>query len=131
MKEMTNVNTVEFHEVTKQRKEFTIENLNMNIPTGYITGFIGPNGSGKTTTIQLMMDILQVDKGDIKIFGKSHKNYHSKQRIGFVYDDLYMYEEFNIKKMKSFIAPLYDRWNEELFQKYLDMFNLPLRKKIK
>ncbi|MFP3359570.1 ATP-binding cassette domain-containing protein, partial [Planococcus sp. SIMBA_143] len=54
-----------------------------------------------------------------------------KQRIGFVYDELYMYEEFNIKKMKSFIAPLYENWNEELFQQYVKKFDLPLKKKLK
>src|SRR5690625_3968640 len=79
----------------------------------------------------MMMDILQVDEGEIKIFGSSHKNFYLKQKIGFVYDDLYMYEEFNIKKMKSFIAPLYDTWNDELFNKYIQEFDLPVRKKIK
>lgn len=125
------MNTVEFHNVTKKRKEFSVENLNITIPKGYITGFIGPNGSGKTTTIQLMMNILQADEGDIQLFGRSHKDHQVKQKIGFVYDDLYMYEEFNIKKMKSFIAPFYETWNEKLFQDYLAKFELPLRKKIK
>ncbi|PAV30949.1 sodium ABC transporter ATP-binding protein [Virgibacillus profundi] len=125
------MNTVEFHNVTKKRKGFSVEDLNITIPKGYITGFIGPNGSGKTTTIQLMMNILQVDEGDIQLFGRSHKDHHVKQKIGFVYDDLYMYEEFTIKKMKSFIAPFYETWNEELFQENLAKFELPLRKKIK
>ncbi|OZU88174.1 sodium ABC transporter ATP-binding protein [Virgibacillus indicus] len=125
------MNTVEFHNVTKKRKGFSVENLNITIPKGYITGFIGPNGSGKTTTIQMMMNILQLDKGDIKLFGTSHKEHQVKQKIGFVYDDLYMYEEFTIKKMKSFIAPFYETWNEELFQDYLAKFELPLRKKLK
>src|SRR5690625_5063657 len=79
----------------------------------------------------MMMDILQIDSGDIKLFGTSQKNHQSKQKIGFVYDDLYMYDEFNIKKMKSLIAPLYDTWNEELFQNYLEKFELPLQKKLK
>lgn len=125
------MNTVEFNHVTKKRKDFSIKNLNITIPQGYITGFIGPNGSGKTTTIQMMMDILQIDEGDIRLFGTSHKDHRVKQKIGFVYDDLYMYEEFNIKKMKSFIAPLYETWNEDLFQTYLTKFELPQRKKIK
>ncbi|MFD2044866.1 ABC transporter ATP-binding protein [Ornithinibacillus salinisoli] len=125
------MNTVEFHHVTKRRKGFSIEDLNITIPKGYITGFIGPNGSGKTTTIQMMMDILQIDEGDIKLFGTSHKDHTVKQRIGFVYDDLFMYEDFTIKNMKSFIAPLYKTWNEVLFQKYVEEFELPLRKKIK
>lgn len=125
------MNTVEFKNVAKNRKDFTIQNLSFTIPTGFITGFIGPNGSGKTTTIQMMMNLLQIDKGDIRIFGNSHKNHHNKQRIGFVYDDLYMYEDFTIANMKAFIAPLYKTWNENLFQRYLEQFELPLRKKVK
>ncbi|MEN2466174.1 ABC transporter ATP-binding protein [Ornithinibacillus sp. FSL M8-0202] len=125
------MNTVEFKNVAKNRKDFTIQNLSFTIPTGFITGFIGPNGSGKTTTIQMMMNVLQIDKGDIQIFGNSHKNHHNKQRIGFVYDELYMYEDFTIANMKAFIAPLYKTWNENLFQRYLAQFELPLRKKVK
>lgn len=125
------MNTVEFHHVTKNRKDFSIENVSFTIPRGYITGFIGPNGSGKTTTIQMMMDILQFDEGNIKLFGASHQDSSTKQKIGFVYDELYMYEDFTIKNMKSFIAPLYESWNEELFQQYVKKFELPTRKKIK
>lgn len=125
------MNVVEFNNVTKKRKDFAIEKINFTIPQGYITGFIGPNASGKTTTIQMMMDILHLDEGDIKLFGTTHKDHRSKQRIGFVYDDLYMYEDFNIKKMKSFIAPLYQSWNEDIFQMYLEKFKLPYKKKLK
>src|SRR5699024_11714829 len=80
---------------------------------------------------QIFIDILQIYKDIIKIFETRHKNHHNKQKIGFVYDDIYMYEEFNIKKMKSFIAPIYETWNENLFQTYLQMFELPFKKKIK
>lgn len=131
MRRRCKVSVVDFMNVSKKQKDFSIKSINITVPQGYITGFIGPNGSGKTTTIQMMMDILQVDSGDIKLFGNTHKNHQSKQKIGFVYDDLYMYEEFNIKKMKSFIAPLYDTWNENLFQVYLAKLNLPFKKKIK
>src|SRR5699024_8363028 len=125
------MNVVEFENVSKKRKNFAINNMNLTIPKGYITGFIGPNGSGKTTTIQLLMDIIQKDTGHISIFGKPHHHHQLKQEIGFVYDDLFMYDEFNIKKMKAFIAPLYRHWNEELFEAYLHTFDLPYKKKIK
>lgn len=125
------MHTVEFRNVTKERKDFSINDVSFTIPAGYITGFIGPNGSGKTTVIQMMMNILQIDAGDIKLFGTNHRDHSTKQNIGFVYDDLYMYEEFNIKKMKAFISPLYDNWNEQLFEMYIKQFNLPLGKKIK
>src|SRR5690625_6923576 len=128
---MNNVNVVEFKNVSKRRKDFSIHDMNFSIPEGYVTGFIGPNGSGKTTTIQMMMDILQIDEGEIHLFGTSNKIHQSKQHIGFVYDDLYMYEEWNIQKMKAFIAPLYNNWNEKLFQTYLEKFELPPKKKIK
>ncbi len=125
------MNVVEFSNVTKKRDEFLLNEINFSIPKGFITGFIGPNGSGKTSTIQMMMDILQVDHGDIYIYGDSHKNHQIKQKIGFVYDELYMYGDFTIKKMKSIIAPLYENWNEDVFQKHLMEFNLPVNKKIK
>lgn len=125
------MNVVEFRNVTKKRKDFSIDNLTISVPQGYITGFIGPNGSGKTSTIQIMMDILQIDEGDIQLFGTSHKDRHSKQKIGFVYDELYMYREFNIKRMHALIAPLYKTWNEDLFKAYLDQFDLPFKKKTK
>ncbi|WP_404454571.1 ABC transporter ATP-binding protein [Oceanobacillus kapialis] len=125
------MNAVKFEDVTKKRKDFTLDNINMTIPRGFVTGFIGPNGSGKTTTIQMLMNLLTPDSGNITLFDKSHKNHQVKQRIGFVYDDLYMYEEFTVNKMKAFIAPIYENWNETLFQKYVKEFDLPLRKKLK
>lgn len=125
------MNTVEFNHVSKKRKDFSIDDISFTIPEGYITGFIGPNGSGKTTTINMMMDILQPDTGTISIFGTSHKNEVNKQKIGFVYEDLYMYEDFTISNIKAFTAPIYKKWNEDLFKKYLQKFQLPIRKKIK
>ena len=125
------MNTVTFDKVTKKRGGFTINDMSFTIPEGYITGLIGPNGSGKTSAIQMMMDIVQPDEGDIHIFGSSHKNIENKQKIGFVYDDLYMYDDFTIKKMKAFIAPLYNDWNEELFNHYLKRFELPYKQKLK
>ena len=125
------MSVVEFKQVTKNWKDFSIKNLNFIIPKGYITGFIGPNGSGKTSTIKLMMDLLQLDEGDITIFGTPHKNSDVKQRIGFVYDDLFMYEDFTIKKMKNLIAPIYKSWNEKRFNELLNRFELPYKKKLK
>lgn len=122
---------VEFKHVTKRLNDFSLDNINFAIPKGFVTGIVGPNGSGKTTIIQLMMNILHPDSGNISLLGKQPTDYHIKQKIGFVYDDLFMYENFNIIKMKSFIAPFYETWNDTLFRKYVDIFDLPMRKKIK
>ncbi|WP_217589425.1 ABC transporter ATP-binding protein [Lentibacillus saliphilus] len=125
------MNAIELQHVSKKRKDFSIENMSFTVPTGYITGLIGPNGSGKTTTLHMLMDIIKADSGCIRLFGNPNEDATQKQRIGFVHDDLYMYEHFNIKKMKAFIAPLYNTWNEDVFQTYLQAFDLPLKKKLK
>src|SRR5690625_1066 len=131
MRRIFEMNVVKCKHITKTWKDFSIKDVHLTIPKGYITGFIGPNGSGKTTTIQLMMDLLRLDSGHITLFGQPHTNNTVKQRIGFVYDDLFMYEDFTIKKMKAFIAPIYDNWNETLFNELLERFELPVRKKLK
>src|SRR5699024_12577435 len=88
---------------TKHRKDFSMENINMTIPEGFVTGLIGPNGSGKTTIIRMMLGLVQPDHGEITLLGTTHKDHRVKQHIGFVHDDLYMYDHFSIKQMKSFI----------------------------
>src|SRR5699024_1551836 len=99
------MNTVTFDKVSKKRGGFTIHDMSFSMPERYISGVIGPNGSGKTTASQMLMDIVHPDEGNIEIYGHSYKNHQTKQHIGFVYDDLYMYDDFTIKKMKAFIAP--------------------------
>lgn len=125
------MNAIEGINVTKRWKDFAINDVRFTIPQGYITGFIGPNGSGKTTIIKLIMDILQLDHGEINLFGLPHSNSHVKQRIGFVYDELFMYDDFTVKNMHKFIAPFYEQWNETLFQDLFEQFNLPYKKKLK
>lgn len=125
------MNAIEVRDVTKQLSHFTIQGLNFSIPKGYVTGFIGQNGSGKTTTIQLIMDVLRPNKGEIKLFDAPNRDVETKQRIGFVYDELYMYQHVTINQMRSFIKPLYDTWDDNLFNYYRREFNLPTRQKIK
>ena len=122
---------IHMQNITKRFKGFAIEDLTIAVPAGYITGFIGPNGSGKSTVIRMIMGLVHPDEGEITIFGKSHDDSSLKQHIGFVYDQLYFYEDLTLKKAKNVIAPLYDDWDEDLYQKYLENFALPERKKIK
>lgn len=96
-------------------------------------GFIGPNGSGKTTTIKAIMNLIRIDQGEIKVFGQDHiqAEKNIKERIGFVYDENHFYEDLTILEMKHIIAPFYRQWDDDLFAKYTGAFELPLRKKIK
>ncbi|REK54359.1 MAG: sodium ABC transporter ATP-binding protein [Geobacillus sp.] len=123
-------------EVRNLRKEFqgfSLKNVSFTLEKGYIMGFIGPNGAGKSTTIKLIMNLIHKDGGEIKVFGLDNVKYEKeiKERIGFVFDENYFYDELTISEVKRVVAPLYRKWDNELFHKYIKEFSLPLKKKIK
>jgi len=126
-------NILEVQNINKSYKDFSLKNVSFELKEGYIMGFIGPNGAGKTTVIKLIMNLIKKDSGSIKVFGKDHiKNEKEiKDRIGFVYDDNCYYEEFKLYEIKRIIAPFYSKWNDDLFNKYIRQFELPLDKKLK
>ncbi|PGE40310.1 sodium ABC transporter ATP-binding protein [Bacillus toyonensis] len=126
-------NVVELKNVSKTYKEFSLKNVSFNIKKGLVTGFIGANGAGKSTTIKLIMDLISKDSGEITVFGEDYqKNQISiKERIGFVYDDNIFYEDMTINELKKFIAPAYKKWDESQFQLYIKRFELPIDAKIK
>ncbi|MHA6251629.1 ABC transporter ATP-binding protein [Oceanobacillus sp. CAU 1775] len=124
---------VEFKNVTKNFKDFSLKDINLEIKQGKVTGFVGANGAGKSTTMKLMMNLLQADKGEIKVFGKhfSKNEKEIKERIGFVYDSNIFYESLNLKDIRKIIAPAYTNWSDEQFYDYIKKFELPLNKAIK
>ena len=77
-------NIFEVSNISKKYKAFSIDDLSFEIPEGYITGFIGPNGSGKTTTIKMLLSLIKADSGEIFYGGKNIKNYPYIQNIGMI-----------------------------------------------
>ena len=124
---------LEVRGLSKRLNDFELDNISFKLEPGYIMGFIGPNGSGKSTTIKLIMNLLKKDSGAIKIFGKDHIKFEKeiKDRIGFVYDESYFYEDLTMERMKSVISPFYSKWDDKSFYKYMKDFNLDPNKKIK
>ena len=119
--------------LNKQFKNFQLKNVSFNLEPGYVMGFIGPNGSGKSTTIKLIMNLLKKDSGSIRVFGEDNKENEKsiKDRIGFVYDESYFYEDLSILQMKKIVAPFYSKWDDQVFFDYLNKFNLDKKMKIK
>ena len=126
-------NVVELKNVTKQFKEFSVKNINLQVKQGFVTGFIGENGAGKSTTIKMMMNLLKPDAGEVKLFGLDYKSHEKaiKERIGFVYDSNIFFEGLNMKDIKRIVAPAYKQWDDTLFYRYVEQFKLPLNKAIK
>ncbi|MFD1065020.1 ABC transporter ATP-binding protein [Oceanobacillus locisalsi] len=126
-------NIIELHGVSKTLKAFTIDNMNLRIKQGFVTGFIGANGAGKSTTMKLIMNLLQPDNGDVSVFGLDYTSHEKeiKDRIGFVYDSNIFYESLNLKDISKIVAPAYTHWDQNQFKAYVDQFELPLNKPIK
>ena len=125
-------NAIEIKGVTKKYDGFTLKNISFNVPKGSIMGFIGQNGAGKTTTIRSLLNITPIDEGEIKLLGHDHikDEYAIKERIAVVFDELPFHDIFNANHMAKIFRGIYKNWNNEVYEKYLDRFQLPRKKKI-
>ncbi|AFK85724.1 MULTISPECIES: phenol-soluble modulin export ABC transporter ATP-binding protein PmtA [Thermoanaerobacterium] len=124
---------LEVKNLRKNYRDFSLKDISFRLDRGYIMGFIGQNGAGKSTTIKLIMNLLKRDGGEIKVFGKDNIKHEMevKNKIGFVYDECYFYEELTVLEMKEIIASFYKEWDDDLFSKYIKKFDIPQKKKIK
>lgn len=126
-------NVIELRSISKEFKEFSFDSIDLQIKQGYTTGLIGANGTGKTTLIKLIMNLLKPDEGEVRLFGLDYATHEKsiKDRIGFVFDSNIFYESLKLKDISRIIAPAYTQWDSDQFQAYVDRFELPLNKPIK
>ncbi|WP_314347971.1 phenol-soluble modulin export ABC transporter ATP-binding protein PmtA [Mammaliicoccus vitulinus] len=126
-------NAIDVKNLKYRTKNLNLEDVSFEVKKGYVTGFIGANGSGKTTTIRILMGLLKEQSGDLKILGEhlAANPVEIKNKIGFVYSELYMYENWNIKTIESVVSKYYKNWDHEKFQNYIHQFQLTYKQKIK
>lgn len=117
---------IEIEGLEKEYDHFKLEDFNLKIPSGMIVGLIGENGAGKTTLIKSILNIVQKDKGSIKIFGKDYQEYESeiKEDIGVVLDDMFFPEVLTAKDISIVMKDIYKKWDEDLFYHYLKEFQI-------
>ena len=127
------MNVIEVKDVSFQSSAFSINNLSFSIPQGFVTGFIGANGAGKTTIIRMIMDIIEPKQGHISIYNEkiANKPKWIKNKIGFVYSEVYFNQQWTAKKLEKMVSPFYTDWDSQAFKNYLEKFNLPFDEKIK
>lgn len=126
-------NVIEIKDLSKTYDKFKLDNINLNIPKGIIVGLIGENGAGKTTLIKSILNLINIDSGNIKIFGKSNKESDAiiKEDIGIVLDNMFFPEILNAKDINLIMKDIYKNWDSDLYFNYLEKFDIPLSKKIK
>jgi ABC-2 type transport system ATP-binding protein len=117
------MSVVEIHEVTKTFGVFTaVDNLSLEVPGGTVYGFIGPNGSGKTTTLRMIMRILHPDRGLIRVLGEQSTDAASN-RVGYLPEERGLYRQMKVRDLLRFYAelkgcrhskPFIDSWLERM-----------------
>ena len=118
--------------VSKRFKDFKLDNISFSLPKGYIMGLVGPNGSGKTTTINLILNMLMKDAGSIHVFGMDNEKEEGriKQDIGVVFDTVFYVDKWTVKDTEQAVSIFYDNWNHQTFMELVQRFELPLKKKV-
>ncbi|MGL5150909.1 MAG: ABC transporter ATP-binding protein [Clostridium sp.] len=120
------MNTVVFEDVKKVYNRFQLKIPKLEIKKGYITGFIGPNGSGKTTTIKLIMNMIKKDNGRVEVFGQDSvkSEMKIKEEIGYVGDIPGFIEENTLRDIKSYVKIFYNNWDDVLYNTLISRFKL-------
>lgn len=120
-------NILEIKNLSKKYKGFELKNINLELPKGMIMGLIGENGAGKSTTIKAILNVINRDSGDIKIFGLDNIENEKKikEEIGVVLDDSFFSEYLNPTDINKIMRNIYKRWDENLYFKYIEDFKLP------
>ena len=129
-----NTNALELRSVSRSFDDFALQDISFTLPRGCILGLVGENGAGKSTTIKLIMNVLQPDRGEITVLGSSNtapEFFNLKQDIGVVLDEATFPAVLNAKQLGKVMAGIYTRWDDALYRSYLQRFQLPEKKKFK
>lgn len=114
----------------KNYASFSLD-CSLEVKPGYVTGLIGQNGAGKSTTFKAILGLIQCDGGSIEIFGQSALNEEDKQLLGVVLSDSGFSGYLTISDIIPILENLYKQFDKSFFLRMVDQFELPKNKKIK
>ena len=123
------INKIILKDVKKEYENFQLGELSFAIPKGYITGFIGKNGQGKTTTIKSILSFINFE-GGILVDDSSNLKLDFLQRTGIVMDEPLLAKDWNMTIVNKAMAIGYEDWDTEKFFNFLKRFDIPLKSKV-
>ena len=104
------MNAIEVKDLVKKYKEkVALNHFSLSVKEGEIFGLLGPNGSGKTTTINCILSLLEYDNGTIEVFGQEMKpnSYDLKRQIGVVMQNVAVFNELTVYENIDYFCGLY------------------------
>ena len=119
--------------IVKKYKNFTLDKVSFELESGHIYGFVGENGSGKSTTMKAISSLINLDEGHVLINGRESKDLEPEERekLGFTLDEICLPDNLKIRLINKILKSSFENWDETLFFKYLTTFNIDANKKIK
>jgi ABC-2 type transport system ATP-binding protein len=117
--------------VSKRYADFWLKDVDIELPSGCIMGFVGENGAGKSTTIKLILDLIRRDGGDIRVLGQDNRLPELKERIGVVLDESCFPENLSARDVNAILKNIYRAWSEKTFWEYIRRFSLPESKPVR
>ncbi len=126
-------NYLEVTNLSKSFDSFQLHNISFTLPKGYIMGLIGPNGSGKTTTIKLILNMLKRTGGTVKVMGLDNiaEEQKVKSELGVVFDTNYFSDDWKVSQVEKSISVFYPNWDSQKFADMLRKFHIAPTKKVK
>lgn len=103
-----------------------VEGLDLDVPRGCVFAFLGRNGSGKSTTIRMLLGLLPPTRGEGAVLGHDirHLPNQVRARIGYLTEEHQLYGWMSVKESSEFQSRFYERWNDKIFRGVLGHFNL-------
>src|SRR5262245_13536972 len=119
--------------LVKKYPEFQLGPLELDLEPGTVLGYIGPNGSGKTTTIHCLVGLIKSDDGEIQICGNPQRSSEPawKADIGYVGDEQVFYEYWSGERNLEFLSTFYPTWSTPRASELAKRFDLPLKKPVR
>ena len=124
---------ITIRELYKRYNDFVLDNISFTVPKGSIMGFVGENGAGKTTTIKSILNLINIDGGEISVLGYDSRKLpiEIKSQIGVVLDGSNLHDNISAKETNLIMKNIYPNWDENMFMNYVKRFNLPENKAFK
>src|SRR5262245_36038327 len=112
-----------------------VDGIDLAVERGSIHGFLGRNGSGKTTTIKMLLGLTYPTSGEARVFGlrpeDRKEGVRIRQRVGFVSEDKGLYDYVKVEQMISFTRSFFPNWDREMEGRLIELFELPLKQSIR
>ena len=124
------MNAIEIKNVSKHYMGFSLENLNLTLPSGCIMGLVGENGAGKSTTIRLILGMSRPDAGEITVFGQPLSQ-ELKEKIGVVLDEPGYPGFMNAQQIGNMLSGIFRGWEQQAYDNYLTSLRIPADKPFK